>query len=197
MSPEGHVELPKGFAWKECNPVRAKFPMHETWFFKAESAPGTHAFFLTREPIIGESYRESFGNVGLITGPPETYFKTGLSVNVLARVDQRMRIKPSRMAEKYIEEYMETQRLLIPLSQITRQKDGPLHTLRRQFRMSGIPVVLGVQLTEPITFYMEATGNDQTGTFYVIVFETPSAKWEQDAETAKVMIENRILDPRI
>lgn len=84
---------------------------------------------------------------------------------------------------------------LSPISQIVRQRDGSLIALRRFFR-SEAQNVLG-RSTEATNYYIEFTANGLTDTAYYIMFETPSEKWKEDAEIAKIMIENRALNKEI
>lgn len=194
MSLENRSELPTGYIWKECGSIKAKFPMPQDWFFKTQTVPGTRAFFMTREPIIADSLRLfSVGREMLYqTSSPEGYFKTGLSINVFPDFYRRTRRSPSAVARDYMDN---PSKEMIPTSQILRQRDGHLITLRRLFRVNA-QNVMGKRM-ESTNYYIEFTANDSTQTLYTIMFETPSENWQGDEEIARTMIENRVLDKTI
>jgi len=189
MSPEKKGELPTGYIWRECSSIKAKFPMPQDWFFKAETAPGTQGFFMTREPIHGESFIKQLGEVSLKTTRPEGYLKTGLAINVLPDFYRRTKRSPAAVARNFMNN---PPKEMMPTSQFTRFKDGPLITLRRFFRSEAL-IVMGRKM-DPTNYYIEFTAKELTGTMYNILFETPSEKWQEDAAIARIMIENRVLD---
>ncbi len=190
MTAEQRPEIPQGFTWKDCTGINARFPMPETWFFKQEASPTTLGYFLTREPIAGESFYVGVGGITLKTTKPEGFFKTGLSVNTIPHFDRITRHRPSRFGKLFIGN---PRTALIPTSRATEERNGKLMTFRRFFRSNPLKV-MGQRL-EPTHYYVEFTANDSTGAAYIIMFETPSRMWKEDQQTARTMIEKRILDP--
>lgn len=124
----------------------------------------------------------------MITSEPEGYFKTGLSVNVFPRVGRGIQI--ADMKHSFM-----NNRDLMPTSAIVSTEEGPLRTARRFFR-GRRGKVFGIEVPE-LNLYNEFTHNTQTGTIYVLTFETPSEKWESDEEIARTMLKSRVLDPKI
>lgn len=165
-------ELPQGFSWQDLPSIRASFPIPEGWHFKEESRGDTRAFFITRESI------ERQGS-----------FDTGLTVNAFLNFRQSTGFEPS----VYARDYMTTQREMESMSEIVAVDDGSLTTYRRHFRARTV----GGRRVRPINLYTEATGNDETGTAYLILFESPSFKWPRDATIGETMINNRVLDKHI
>jgi len=192
MSTEREGELPSGYTWRECGPIKAKFPMPQEWFFKELASRNTQNFFMSREQIqIKDEFLISSpgGGIDLKTTNPEGYFKTGLTVNVFFNTYKNLRRTASAMAGYFMED---PPKELIPTSQIIRQRDGNLIIYRRFFR-SEIPVLRGIKMV-PANYYVEFTANNRTDTAYHVMFETPSEKWGEDEAIARMMIENRVLD---
>lgn len=185
MAPEQHSEIPRGYIWKDCPGINARFPMPETWFFMTQEAAGTRAFFMTRESIERRGM-----------------FFTGLSINVITDISHKA---GGRSAVDMALGLMETLPLQ-PISQIIRADDGPLVVARRFFSLlkaQYMPIPqygraeVAVKLMQPTHFYFETVGNRETDTVYIIQFETPTSSWEKDKKIARTMIENGILDKSI
>lgn len=192
MTPDRRSEIQTGYILKELSPVGAKFYMPESWFFKPESVPGTHAYFMTRERISGEPRTLGQGRFQLRTTTPEGFFTTGLSVNVHDNAGRRLGMKASDMARGFLRKPPPT---IIPTSQPTEKTEGDLVVARRLFRTHQL--VVSGRSSPPKTLYIELTGNTRTDTLYIIIFETPSDKWTEDREIASTMVDRRILDERI
>lgn len=175
MSVETRAELPIGLTWKELRSIKAKIPMPEGWFYREDNFPTTKAFAISRERVI--------------LGVSE--FKTGLSLNVILNFRLAQGMNPSEFAKRFIERPP----FVIPTGETVVLHDGPLVSYRRYFKANA--KAIRPQQNEPVIFYYEITGNDRTGAAYVMYFETLEAKWEQDCETAKLMIENRVFDKSI
>lgn len=183
MRLEQKNEIPSGYVWKECLEINAYFPMPDKWFFLAIHKNDTLAFFMTKESI-----------------PQQGMFITGLSINVFQGIKQ----KTGKSAVEFTEGLMRTFPL-IPLSRITKIEDNPLVIFRRFFTMPIAQRVLIPQfgketigkLMAPTNFYVETVANRKTDTAYIVQFETPVEKWEEDRQIARVMVENGILDKSI
>ncbi|MBI2326701.1 hypothetical protein HYU92_00105 [Candidatus Curtissbacteria bacterium] len=191
MPPDSKSEVPQGYMWRECTDIGARFLMPESWFFKEEFAPGTFAYFITREVIPNAPSQEIrfSGGITFRTTGSESFYSTGLVIHALPNFSQRRGIKPSKISKDSIEQPTEP---LISVGRYKFRQDGPLAIYRGFFRDDGM-VFLGKE-HGPKHYYIEMVGNDRTGTLYTMIFETPSERWQDDEEIARRMIDNRVLN---
>lgn len=192
MSPDRRNEIPDGYILKECFPVGAKFYMPQTWFFRSEGELGTYGYFMTRERITGQSQTLGEGGIMLRTTTPEGFFTTGLSVNVINGAEQKLGIRATEMAQGFLRR---PPQVVIPTGPVIEKREGEL-IIARRFCKTPVLSTSGRSFP-PKILYMELTGNARTDTLYIISFETPSDKWNEDREVALTMVERRILDERI
>lgn len=174
LPPDVRPEIPQGYTWKQCTGINAMFPMPDAWFFKAETKGDTQAFFMTRESVDQN---------GL--------FITGLSINTMPGIRRKTMALPSQ----YAYSLMTAQTQMKPISDIVSFREGPLTIYRRSFKT--LPLKIRGRRINQKMIYSEATGNDQTDRFYLLMFETPVNQWQKDAENAVIMIDKRILDGSI
>lgn len=183
MGTERREKIPQGYAWKNLPGTQARFLMPETWFFHTQQAGNTRAFFLTRESIVDQGM-----------------FTTGLFVNIFRNIRRKVGRSSIEMARGIMNTLP-----VIPVSGITVIEDGPLVICRRFFvqpvsqRMS-IPQFRGgfvEKIVEPTTFYVETVGNRETDTAQVIQFETPTRLWKDYRQTARIMIDQGMLDKTV
>ena len=179
-------ELPQGFAWKDMAFCRGTIPMPQDWHFRQDPmGPLTRVFFITREAITGSPLVLT---PGALFVPEDTtgFYQTGLAIHVQRDAVQIFKVKPSELVRKFAREFD----LHILESDPVFSQKGNLLTVRSFFR-SRDKSPLRINLP-PTKLYMEISGNDSTGTFYTMTFETPSDKWSNDQEIARVMVENRV-----
>lgn len=184
MSSEQRGEIPSGYIWKDLPGINARFPMPDTWFFMGIEAPGTYAFFITRESI-----------------PQRGIFTTGVTVNAFLKFGNKM----PGSAVDFAREVLQTLPMVQPISNVEVVEDGPLTICRRLFilpieRYMTTPSFHGeivTKLMPPSHFYYMAACNRETHTAYIAWFETPSTKWKEDRQIAEIMISNAVLDKNI
>lgn len=183
MSLEQKPALPDNFTWQDLQETKASIPIPTPWFYLRRREADTLAFFLTKEAVVNEGI-----------------YVTGLSVNIIRQI----RYRTGRPAVDLARGLMETLPV-IPLSKILDQKDNPLVIYRRYFAQP-TPIKIAIprfgggfieKVMEPTTFYVQTVANQQTDTAWIVQFETPSRLWEQDKQTARIMIENAVLDREI
>ena len=159
-------EAPTGFSWQECGHMQASFLKPAGWYFHEDIKKDTVACFITKEEIVGQ------------TGE----FQTGLSVNAVKQIPQKTGMQPTVYAKQFIANAKQYT-LLGPQNEI---EVGPLkgygQTVESQSRGYGA-----------ITQYILVLGNDQTGTVYIMWYESPKTTWDTDWKIGFVMMENLAL----
>jgi hypothetical protein len=121
------------------------------WFVRVEERNGTKAVFVTKEDISVQKQ-----------------YTTGLSVNMMTNVPQRTSKKPSEYALALITQM--TQKY--ENRRIEQSSSGPLKSSSSFLRSKGPDGQVTVQ-------YTIASGNDRTGTVFVVIFESPEAEWNE------------------
>jgi hypothetical protein len=169
MTADAKPELPPGYSWQECRGTGAFFPKPEGWLHTRNTFPGTVGF-----AIFEKVDREGF--------------TTGMEMNVFPHLQERG-IVPIDMAK----EHVTNQRFFTRIEDLTRQEDETFTTFRALYRRSTSMLVMG-RFVQPATYFIEGTANKSTGTTYLITFHTLNERWLQDEQTARLIIERRILD---
>jgi hypothetical protein len=167
-------DLPDGYHWQECAGINAYVPMPDDWHYLNQREKNSRRFFLTREEIV----------------PGEGMFEVGLALEAVGRMSQDRKL-PSLFAERAATEVPID---VEPLGEVEAATNGTLITYRRH-------LILRESATEgydvgPMRMYWSATGNDRRDVAYVAHFSTPELEWERYQDTAKLMIEEMVLDPR-
>lgn len=178
------IKIPDEYVWKEIPLIKAHFLMPDNWFFVNIHSPKTYTYFLTRESI-----------------PQNGIFITGLTIKTFIGFGQKV----TQIASYFAREILQTLPVVQPLDQIKIVEDGPLTICKRQFFVpvkrslttSNFCGKLITKLVPPSHLYYLAVGNKNTGTTYVIWFETPSSKWQKDRKTAEIMINHAIFNKSI
>jgi hypothetical protein len=167
--PEAELpEPPENFSWQMLDKIKAAFLLPDGWNFLEQQSGETQAYFLTRENI------EEQGS-----------FSTGLSINVVPNVEEKTGYSAPAYAQAFIaaagpdtnEEVLERARLgddVVPGFGVRTRSEN--------------------QAGQPIIIHRIAFGNSETGTFYLISFESPEARWEQAWEQGEVMLTSFALD---
>ena len=159
---------PRGFVWKEILNGQSALLVPKGWFFKQESKPDTEAFFVTKENIDVDGQ-----------------FTTGLTLNVLKRIDKKANMPPSKWVMNQID-VMKSTKAVVRSSTNTV---GPFKTFL-------IRIISENQGERVIIHYVYAA-NDATGTVWLYIFESPYSQWEKAWKTGEVMLRNLALESDI
>lgn len=158
---------PQGYTWEWCESIKAGFLKPDSWYFKEEEKGGTKAFFITKELIDVEGM-----------------FKTGLSVNAIKYASIKTKKLPSELAKETINKM----KLMLECKDSFSVGDGVYFKGYACICHSKSPL-LGMVMQ-----YSLAMGNDNTGTFYSIVFESPEAEWDEAWKIGRPIIDDLALE---
>jgi hypothetical protein len=137
------------------------------WFIRVEQGK---AVFITKEDI------------GV-----KKLFETGLSVNVIKDVPKRMSKKPSEYALALITQLTQTHKNY----GIEESSSGALKSFSCIFKAKP-PKPPG----DFIVQYAMATGNDRTGTVFLVTFESPEAEWDEAWKIGQALLKSLTFDEK-
>jgi hypothetical protein len=161
---------PDGYSWVNCNEIKGAFLMPLGWYFKKGQQGDTLGYFITKENI------DENGE-----------FLTGLSVNVIPNIPQKKGMVPSDYAATYIKTALSEREVL----------KRPWLTQMGPFEGHGIVLInRDYQKGDYITHNL-AIANDQTGTIYIITFESPKKTWDTSWSIAEPMLQRFLIDDTI
>ena len=164
---------PKGYTWVQAAEINAALLQPDGWHFKSTEKDGTLAYFITNQPIQPDAQ------------PGTIQFETGVSINVTRQLPKVKGMKPSAFARQYIKLLMDRAEYVVESTRSPR--GGPF---------IGFGVVLRENGGEnPIRVDHLAVGNDETGTLYVIIFESPLKNWDQEWPVAENVLKYLMLNP--
>lgn len=136
------------------------------WFVRVDEGSGTKAVFVTKEDISVQKH-----------------YTTGLSVDAIKEVPQRTSRKPSEYALALITQVSK----MHEHGEIEQSTVGPLRNAASFFRSKAPDGQMVVQ-------YTVASGNDQTGTVFVVTFESPETEWQEAWKIGKALLQTLSLD---
>jgi len=157
---------PTGFMWQTVPDTSERVLKPSGWFFKKEVRSDTLAYFVTKEDIAARGRLD-----------------TGLTVNVHKNIPKKTGVTPSVYATALINQAARVQ----PLKKRWQERRGSLQGFGYMFvdRKSGEPDVIVRHLL---------VANDKTGTLHSLIFEAPSARWEEEWKLGEVMLSRIVLD---
>lgn len=159
---EKHLgKAPEGFEWTLCHGGFLAIRKPKNWFFKEEgpSKNGTLACFVTKE---------DFSN--------NKEFETGFTINIIRGMLEKAKVLPSVYAKNFIAKMAkETKEKgekidLFRVNENKQLKGFILRTTRTLLNNKNEP-----KLT---TVHNFVVANDQTGTIYIALFESPTESWD-------------------
>ncbi len=159
----------KGFIWQFLPEINGAFQMPVKWHFLQATNDSQIVYYMTKENI------ETEGS-----------YKTGLSVNVIRKVKEKI----GKDALKYAREIV---------SEMIRNTDtlgtavGQASTIYQYTCRSRIKGKEGLAMI----VHNLAMANITTDTFYLITFEFPESQYEETEKIARVMLVNFVLDDEI
>lgn len=161
-------EAPPGFSWRRLVKIKAAFLVPDGWHFMRGEQENTTAFFITRENI------EEVGS-----------FDTGLSINVIR---DRPDLDAVAYARSYIVAVLESNEVI---GEPFANEVGRLKGFGAQVK------VAGDEERPDIVMHYLAIGNSETNTLYILFFESPEPRWEEDWKTGQTMLRFFLLDDEV
>ena len=165
----GFPRPPKGFSWKRFGAIQAAFLVPRGWHVKEKKSTGARTVFITRDKM---------GKDGS--------FATGFSLDAVKDIPAKYDMPPSEYAS-----------ILIERMQADRESKGvgpsPEHP---RFKGAKGFFRSGPEQQGRVVQYAIALGNDATGTFYMVTFESPEAEWDGAWKTGAVIMNNLLLDEK-
>jgi hypothetical protein len=163
----GLSAAPRGYSWKRLEEVRATFLIPDGWHFKHEQKGNTLAYFITQENIA------SLGR-----------FETGLTLNVIRGLGGG---RAHETARQFIASLASQNEALQTWETGTGVLKGYGSEVR--VRASGH--------RPAIVIHGLAIANTRTDTLYLVLFESPEARWQVAWEKGRVILEAFALDDEI
>lgn len=164
---------PDGFTWYTCQNIPMAFLQPTGWFTLEEAGKGTEACFISKEKIEG----------------PTGVFVTGLTVNVVEDVAQKMGESAPVYSQALMEEYQNMQ------EQGIIDAVGPIMELETQIEDPEVLVIAREASKGDHHFYYVNIANVTTDTLYVVSFEGKDPNWKDDFEKiGKQMLSHIAID---
>jgi hypothetical protein len=161
---------PNGYSWVECKDIKGAFLKPSGWFFKQATQGDTIGYFITKENI------EALGS-----------FETGLSVNVIPDIPRKKQIQASNFAAAYIKTAIQNREVF----------KKPWSTSMGPFEAYGVVLINHDSKQGDFVTHNLAIANDQTGTLYLLTFESPLNQWNSSWEIAEPMLKMFLIDDTI
>jgi hypothetical protein len=151
---------PKGYTWQACKEIKVSVLRPDGWHFTERSKGDTGACFVSVEDA-GTAGRN----------------RTGVGVNLVRKIPERLGMAPSEYARQYIA-------TLATKNEAVEQKDfteGPFRCFRVEFRNQSDPDGYA-------HFVALAAANDKTGSMYFVMLESPEKSWENAFKIGKPIL---------
>jgi hypothetical protein len=164
------IELPSppsGFGWQDCNEINAHFLKPDGWFYKHVRQQGIEAFFISRENIDKEGA-----------------FSSGLTINYYKGVKHKVGVMPS----EYEERTREAAKSKHHVDDEKKVSHGSLQGISYKFTFSP------GGSNPKRTLYNLSFPDDKEDTLLLIMFESPSAEWEEAWKFGKLIVEKFVMD---
>jgi hypothetical protein len=159
---------PAGFHLQTLDTIKGRLLVPDGWFYSAEEANGTHAFFAAREKFDAH-----------------TQFKVGLTLNCIKGISTKTGLKPSAYCVAFAQHAASTH----TLSEVTRESNGPLTILQFHFFDPTKDAPNATHIVDRLI------ANDSTDTLYACIIEAPAPEWDKFAPTGTTMLQSLALDP--
>ena len=161
---------PKGFKWVALHEIDGAVLQPNGWHFRKDSsAPGTQAYFVTKQKIQGK----------------DGQFQTGYSLNVVKGVKAKTGKTPTEYAGILMEE----------LKGKGKYKDEGRKKINEYFETFYVSLLLEDAEGKTIMAY-SVTANDKTDAIYIAFFEAPFDKWDSEKALGLKIISNQAFEEK-
>jgi len=161
---------PAGYSWVSLSEIKGAFLMPLGWYFKKGRQGDTLGYYITRENI-----------------PESGEFLTGLSINVIPDIPEKSGMAPSLYATAFINKAVKQVEVVTP----------PWASLNGPFEGHGVVLLYRDDQKGDFIVHNLAIANDQTGTLYLITFESPAEAWEKARQIAEPILQRFLIDDTI
>lgn len=158
---------PSGYDWHECKGSKTFVIVPNGWHTLNETKEDTQACFITKEKIIGSNM-----------------FKTGLSINAIPNIPEKTGASPTKYAEAFFAKAQSTMKV----DNYNKTMNGPLKIY------SAFMYPQSVVSDKPIVLFQLIAANEETGSIYVVTFESPEDEWDNYSPIVKDTLENLALN---
>jgi len=161
---------PKGYTWARCVETKSAFLKPKGWHFKKQQKGDVWGYFISKENI------DKTGS-----------FKTGVSISVIPKIPAKKGMSANSYAKAFIDVAAKSRDTI---RDPWTQNMGP-------FKGYGV-VLLNRDENEGDFFtHNLAIGNEETGTVYIIVFESSAGTWDEDWMVAEPIFQRLWIDSDI
>lgn len=159
---------PKGYSWEAFPAIKAAFLKPDGWFVIKGVQEDTYGLLISKEKI-----------------EENKYFKTGMTVNVIKGIDKKTKMSPYQYALAAKEEAKKS----LTFTKEWDKDIGPFKSVGFLYTKK--------DNDETNTVHNVMIANEKTGTLYLVIFESPSAEWEETWKIAEPMLLKIFIDDKI
>lgn len=161
---------PGGFKWVALYEIDGAILQPNGWHFRKDSsAPGTHAYFITKQKIRGK----------------DGQFQTGYSLNVVKGVKAKTGKTPTEYAGILMEE----------LKGKGKYKDEGRKKINEYFENFYVSLLLEDSAGKTIMAY-SVTANNKTDAIYIAFFEAPFENWDAEKAAGLRILSNQAFEEK-
>jgi hypothetical protein len=157
---------PSGYSWQRLPSGKSALLKPDGWYFKQGWKGQADAVVLAREDIDK-------------TGA----YKTGLTLSCMRQIPKRTGQLPSAYAQSLVEAAAANHKLL----ERSKSAQGPFRSVRFRFVETSAS-------KESTTVCYLLVANDKTGSLFLIIFESPTAEWNQAWKKGEIILKKMRLD---
>ncbi|WP_309020942.1 hypothetical protein [Pelagicoccus sp. SDUM812003] len=160
---------PDGYSWKPILEGQSALLIPEGWHFKSQHGKSTDGFFVSKEDIEKEGK-----------------FDTGLSLNLIRDVKKSTQYTPTQYSIGMMSQIEKEKEVLL----VDSKDAGPFKAITIRYRdvKQGLPDVVIHNLF---------IANDQTGTLWFYMFESPEREWESAWKIGDTILSHLLIETEI
>ena len=161
---------PSNYDWVNCTEIKGAFLKPIGWYYKQVKQDDILGYFITKENIDEKGE-----------------YLTGLFVNVIPQIPQKKGMSSSNYAKAFIETAISEKEIF----------KKPWTNSMGPFQAYGVALLNRDSQKGDFITHNLAIANDQTGTIYLLIFESPAESWESSWKVAEPMLQRFLIDDTI
>lgn len=166
----GLPAAPAGYQWEACREIKGALLRPEGWHFRKRIDGNQRAYFISKEDL----------NV-------VDQFTTGLSFIALVGYGKEKRVSASEFAKNYIERAASSSHI----------RKAPWRKQLGPFVSHGVVITTPDARKGDFVSHMLVIANEETGTVYIVIFESPVEDWAKMKAVSHPMLEKLFIDSDI